>query len=108
MEAQAAAQQLAQAAAQQAVLGCRSPVSVFKHNILRRQMEAQAAAQQLAQAGAQKASSFRNHSCQLPTSCNKYPGLWIHTYLMRIRIQHFNFLYIFWIENCNLLIPRPP
>jgi hypothetical protein len=29
MEAQAAAQQLAQAAAQQAVLGCRSPVSVL-------------------------------------------------------------------------------
>jgi hypothetical protein len=40
MEAQAAAQQLAQAAAQQAVLGCRSPVSVFKHNVLRWQMEA--------------------------------------------------------------------
>jgi hypothetical protein len=39
MEAQAAAQQLAQAAAQQAVLGCRSPVSVFRHNVLRWQME---------------------------------------------------------------------
>jgi hypothetical protein len=44
MEAQVAAQQLAQAAAQQAVLGCRSPVSVFKHNVLRWQMEAQAVA----------------------------------------------------------------
>ena len=59
MEAQAAAQQLAQAAAQQAVLGCRSPVSVFKHNVLRWQIsaEAQAAAhsKKLAQSAAQQA-----------------------------------------------------
>jgi hypothetical protein len=64
MEAQAAAQLLAQAAAQQAVLGCRSPVSVFIHDVLHWQMEAQAAAKLLAQAGAQKAVSFRNHACQ--------------------------------------------
>jgi hypothetical protein len=55
MEAQAAAQQLAQAAAQQAVLGCRSPVSVFKHNVLRWQVKAQTAVKQLAQAAAQQA-----------------------------------------------------
>jgi hypothetical protein len=41
MEAQGAAQQLAQAAAQQAVLGCRSPVSVL--NITHGQMDAHCA-----------------------------------------------------------------
>ncbi len=73
---------------------------------------------------------------QVPHHTIPYPGLWIRIDLMRIRVQHFSqlriririqfqiqgfddqkiekicscktFFYIFWIENFNLLILRPP